>query len=84
MASEFYRFLTGFLDTYPEFKGRDILITGESYAGYYIPTITSYIMKQNNTDIVIKGLAIGNGWVDPYYQFPAIGQYLFLKNMLTP
>jgi len=61
-------FLEGFLTQNPEFKGRDFYVTGESYAGHYIPAISYYIIN-NMTDTFgmnFKGMAIGNGWVDPY------------------
>lgn len=41
-------------------------MTGESYAGHYIPAIGEYIIKNPDEDINLVGLAIGNGWVDPY------------------
>lgn len=54
-----------FVQKYPEFLGRPLYITGESYAGHYIPSITSYLKKQDNKDIAVAGFAIGNGWTDP-------------------
>jgi cathepsin A (carboxypeptidase C) len=45
LASDFYEFFVGFLDRFPEFKGRDLYITGESYAGHYIPAIASNFVK---------------------------------------
>lgn len=33
---------------YPEFKGRDIYITGESYAGHYIPNIARKLQLMND------------------------------------
>ncbi len=45
VAKDFYEFLVKFLEIYPEYKGRDLFITGESYAGHYIPRISSYIVK---------------------------------------
>lgn len=44
-------------------------LTGESFAGHYIPAIANYLYVKTN--IQIAGLAIGNGWVDPVYQFPS-------------
>lgn len=63
--------IRGFIDQNPEFKGRDFFITGESYAGHYIPAI-SYHLIFNTTDLPVnfKGVAIGNGWVDPIVQYP--------------
>jgi len=40
VAKHFYKFLVGFLNEWTQFKGREIFITGESYAGHYIPAIS--------------------------------------------
>lgn len=60
----------------PEFEGRDLFITGESYAGHYIPAIAYYLIN-NSTKLPInfKGIAIGNGWVDPYLQYPQYAEF---------
>jgi len=34
-----------FLEKYPEFKGRPLYVTGESYAGHYVPAISAYIKQ---------------------------------------
>lgn len=41
--------------------------------GHYIPSMMAYIQKQPNPpiEIPLSGAAIGNGWVDPYYQYAA-------------
>jgi len=67
IAEDFYTFFTEFLSQYPEFNGRPLWITGESYAGHYIPAISSYIVKQNNPNINYQGSAIGNGLVSAYW-----------------
>lgn len=41
VATEFFEFLTRFYDKHPEFNGRDLYISGESFAGHYVPTIAS-------------------------------------------
>lgn len=70
VAEYFYKFFVKFLDKFPEFKGRPFYITGESYAGHYIPAITAYLIEKNNTDVNLISSAIGNGWVDPIVQYP--------------
>jgi len=45
---------------YPEFAYQDFFITGESYAGNYIPLIAQQV-KNNPNNINLKGLLIGNG-----------------------
>lgn len=51
-----------FTNKFPEFKANDFFITGESYAGVYIPTLTKEIL--DNTDINLKGIAVGDPCTD--------------------
>ena len=55
---------------------RPFFMSGESHAGHYIPSMMNYIRKRNAEDdvkvlIPLSGAAIGNGWVDPRYQYSA-------------
>ncbi len=61
VAENFYKFLVKFLIKYPEYKKRTMYITGESYAGHYIPAIADFIVRNPNEDINFLGVAIGNG-----------------------
>jgi cathepsin A (carboxypeptidase C) len=38
-------FIDGFLEHNPELRDRDFYITGESYAGHFVPAIAAYFMK---------------------------------------
>ena len=58
------------------------MITGDSFNGGYIPLFADYIRRQDNTDLNLAGLAIGNGWVDPFYQFPAYNIYAYDNNLI--
>ena len=61
--------LRGFLKLHPEFKGRDFFITGESYAGKFVSSIAHFIkFSATDLDLNLKGIAIGNGVVNPYAQ----------------
>ncbi|UMM42066.1 hypothetical protein L5515_018045 [Caenorhabditis briggsae] len=57
--------LIQFFQRFPEYQNRDFYITGESYGGVYVPTLTNLIVKmiQNGTTpyINLKGFAVGNG-----------------------
>ncbi|KAL0274805.1 UNVERIFIED_CONTAM: hypothetical protein PYX00_002843 [Menopon gallinae] len=53
---------------FPEIKSNPFFVTGESYAGKYVPALSYAIHKDNQisqTKINLQGLAIGNGLVDP-------------------
>ena len=46
-------------------KNREFYISGESYAGVYIPTLATFILNDESEDkINLKGVLIGNGVTD--------------------
>ncbi|KAG5542188.1 hypothetical protein RHGRI_021900 [Rhododendron griersonianum] len=67
-AEDSYVFLVNWLERFPQYKSRDFYITGESYAGHYVPQLAYTILSNNNitnqTVINLKGIAIGNAYVD--------------------
>ena len=76
-AADVYAFLQLFLAAYPKYSELDFHVTGESYAGHYIPAIASTILDGNNEidddssliKINLKSIAIGNGLTDPAVQY---------------
>ncbi|EAR93053.2 serine carboxypeptidase family protein (macronuclear) [Tetrahymena thermophila SB210] len=82
IAKDMHHFLTKFLERYPQFVGRDFYIAGESYAGQYIPAISSYLVNTGDIQLNFVGVAIGNGWVDPYYQQPAYALYAYQAGLI--
>ncbi|KAM7521045.1 hypothetical protein LguiB_020007 [Lonicera macranthoides] len=67
-AQDSYTFLINWLERFPEYKTRDFYITGESYAGHYVPQLAQTIIHNNKntnqTVINLKGIAIGNALID--------------------
>ncbi len=50
----------------PELKDREFFVTGESYAGHYIPAFSHHLWRTNKAKpegerIMLRGLAIGDG-----------------------
>ena len=60
--------LFGLKDFINEFqlKGRPLYITGESYAGVYVPYLATYILKDTSEEdkVNLKGIFVGNGLTD--------------------
>uniref|UniRef100_A0A5B7BLL3 Carboxypeptidase n=1 Tax=Davidia involucrata TaxID=16924 RepID=A0A5B7BLL3_DAVIN len=67
-AFDSYTFLVNWLERFPEYKTRDFFITGESYAGHYVPQLAQTILHNNKytnqTMINLRGIAIGNAYID--------------------
>lgn len=79
VSDDLYDFLQAFFAEHSEYAENDFYITGESYAGHYIPAFASRV-HQGNKDkegihINLKGFAIGNGLTDPAIQYKAYTDY---------
>jgi len=82
LSEQFYVGLQGFYDCHPEYRKCPLYVTGESYAGKYVPYIATKIMEKNRDNdpkrhINLKGLAIGDGWMKPELQVKAQLDYGF-------
>jgi cathepsin A (carboxypeptidase C) len=68
IADHMFTFMSRFLEKYPQLQGKDFYITGESYAGHFVPAIThAFVFKyKDQLKLNVKGMGIGNGLVDPY------------------
>lgn len=61
LATQFRGFWKNFIDTFDQLKGAKVYLTGESYAGAYVPYIANSFLLQNNTDYFnLKGIAIND------------------------
>ena len=84
VAKDNFNALLSFYVKFPEYKNRDLYISGESYAGIYIPMLAYEIINYNknipeNNKINLKGILVGNGVTDNEYD-NQIAMYDFLFN----
>lgn len=70
-AINIHAFITIFFETLPQFAGRRVHLSGESYGGRYLPVFASYIYDQNEIaaaqdrpTINLQSVLIGNGITD--------------------
>ncbi|GJN41069.1 hypothetical protein PR202_gn00394 [Eleusine coracana subsp. coracana] len=86
-AADAYTFLINWLERFPEYKGHDFFITGESYSGHYIPQLANTILsnnkKMNTTTINLKGVAIGNAYLDDDTNTRATIEYFWTHAMIS-
>ncbi|PRW44859.1 Serine carboxypeptidase 24 isoform B [Chlorella sorokiniana] len=69
-ARDARQFLLRWFDRFPQYRDHNFHISGESYAGHYIPQLASAIVRGNKQDgkeqpINLKGFLVGNAWSDP-------------------
>ncbi|KAG2636902.1 hypothetical protein PVAP13_2NG492600 [Panicum virgatum] len=87
ISNDLYDFLQAFFAEHPEYAKNDFFITGESYAGHYIPAFASRVYRGNNNNegihINLKGFAIGNGLTDPAIQYKAYPDYALDMGLIT-
>uniref|UniRef100_A0A1B6FEW7 Carboxypeptidase n=1 Tax=Cuerna arida TaxID=1464854 RepID=A0A1B6FEW7_9HEMI len=79
-----YTALIQFFTLFPQFQNNEFFVTGESYAGKYVPAISYTIHTKNPSaklKINLKGLAIGNGLCDPENML-LYGDYLYQIGLL--
>ncbi|XP_028758996.1 serine carboxypeptidase-like 50 [Neltuma alba] len=73
VAKHLFTAIAKFIQLNPAFKDRPIYITGESYAGKYVPAIGYYILQRNSRlnasqRVNLAGVAIGDGLTHPVAQ----------------
>ncbi|TVU46792.1 hypothetical protein EJB05_06355, partial [Eragrostis curvula] len=82
-----YTFLVNWLKKFPEYLDRDFFITGESYAGHYIPELANLIIFNNRatnaTKVKLKGVAIGNADLDDNMTLRATYDYYWMHAMIS-
>jgi len=86
IAADMAETISKFLVLHPEFVQREFYITGESYAGHYIPALGHFLHTHKDEDYLkdlnLKGVAIGNGLVDPLNQYDAYPQFAYHNGMI--
>ncbi|GLJ45105.1 hypothetical protein SUGI_0949530 [Cryptomeria japonica] len=84
-ANDNLKFLRGWFKKFPEFKTRELYLTGESYAGHYIPQLADLIVRANRKQKVfnLKGVAIGNPLLDFYTDVNARAEYYWSHGLIS-
>lgn len=88
VSKHLFSAISSFIKLDPAFKDRPIYITGESYAGKYVPSIGYYILKKNpklpfDKRVNLVGVAIGDGLTDPITQVATHGLNAFYSGLIN-
>lgn len=86
VARDLYSALTQFFSIFKAYQKNDFYVTGESYAGKYVPSISHQIILGNaaggNTHINFKGMAIGDGLTDPLSMNPYYADLMLQTSLI--
>ncbi|KAL9427852.1 hypothetical protein AB3S75_029938 [Citrus x aurantiifolia] len=75
-------FLEGWYEKFTEYKNREFFITGESYAGHYVPQLAQLII-QSNMKFNLKGIAIGNPLLEFNTDFNSRAEFLWSHGLIS-
>ncbi|KAL1517757.1 hypothetical protein ABEB36_001483 [Hypothenemus hampei] len=85
VGEDMYSALLQFFQLFPELQTNPFYISGESYAGKYLPAIGYTILHKNPTagqKLNLQGVLLGDGWVDPIHQL-GYGPFLYEVGLVS-
>ncbi|KAL3626635.1 Serine carboxypeptidase-like 26 [Castilleja foliolosa] len=88
VAEDTYNFLVKWLNKFPQYKGREFFVSGESYAGHYVPQLAELIHDRNEGKnkypyINLKGLIVGNPETSEYFDYKGILEYAWSHAVIS-
>ncbi|CEG45306.1 serine protease family [Plasmopara halstedii] len=83
VALKTHEFLRLFFNKFKELKDREFYITGESYAGMYIPYLVDRLVNDPLEGVNLKGFAIGNPFTDNLIDGNAYIDYYYSHAMVS-
>lgn len=72
-----------FKNKFPEYKENDFYITGESYAGVYLPTLGNLLLSDPGNFPNFKGLAVGNPLLSYSLNINSLVPFLYQHGLIS-
>ncbi|KDP38717.1 hypothetical protein JCGZ_04070 [Jatropha curcas] len=86
-AADSLIFLLKWVERFPQYKGRDFYITGESYAGHYVPQLSQAIVRYNQATkrkaINLRGYMVGNALTDDYHDHLGVFEFMWAAGLIS-
>ncbi|KAJ8750680.1 hypothetical protein K2173_015861 [Erythroxylum novogranatense] len=85
-AADSLAFLLKWFERFPQYKGRDFYISGESYGGHYVPQLSQAIVWANlvlKDKINLKGFMVGNALTDDYHDHLGLFQFMWTAGLIS-
>ncbi|XP_022980789.1 serine carboxypeptidase-like 45 [Cucurbita maxima] len=82
-ARDNLEFLEKWFVRFPHYRNRSLFITGESYAGHYVPQLAELMLQSNKTSFNLRGIAIGNPVLDFATDFNSRAEFLWSHGLIS-
>ncbi|KAF5934838.1 hypothetical protein HYC85_025967 [Camellia sinensis] len=78
-------FLHRWFAKFPQYRNRSLFITGESYAGHYVPQLAELIIQFNKKDKLfnLKGIALGNPVLEFATDFNSRAEFFWSHGLIS-
>ncbi|CAL9040396.1 serine carboxypeptidase-like 45 [Musa acuminata AAA Group] len=78
-------FLQRWFNKFPGYKNRDLYITGESYAGHYVPQLAQLMVEFNKKAKIfnLKGIAMGNPVLEFATDFNSRAEFFWSHGLIS-
>ncbi|OAY72444.1 Serine carboxypeptidase-like 45 [Ananas comosus] len=78
-------FLQNWFAKFPQYKDRDLYITGESYAGHYVPQLAQLMVEFNKKGkfFNLKGIALGNPVLEFSTDFNSRAEFFWSHGLIS-
>ncbi|KAF7008995.1 hypothetical protein CFC21_023633 [Triticum aestivum] len=84
-ARDNLRFLEVWFAKFPQYKGRDLYIAGESYAGHYVPQLAQRMVEFDDKEKLfnLKGIALGNPVLEFSTDFNSRAEFFWSHGLIS-
>lgn len=77
-------FLKKWLDKFPQYRNRSLFITGESYAGHYVPQLAELLLQfSKEYHFNLKGIALGNPVLEYATDFNSRAEFFWSHGLIS-
>ncbi|KAJ1411884.1 Serine carboxypeptidase, serine active site [Sesbania bispinosa] len=78
-------FLQRWFNKFPQYRHRDLYLTGESYAGHYVPQLAKLMIEINKKEKIfnLKGIALGNPVLEYATDFNSRAEFFWSHGLIS-
>ncbi|XP_019416914.1 PREDICTED: serine carboxypeptidase-like 45 isoform X1 [Lupinus angustifolius] len=78
-------FMERWFNKFPQYRNRDLFLTGESYAGHYVPQLAKLMIEMNRKNKIfnLKGIALGNPVLEYATDFNSRAEFFWSHGLIS-